>query len=73
VRLPDQLRDYVILHELVHTRIKNHSNEFWAELDNALGGGAKELARKLRKCRLAPRAAEGWERSVCPEYGVPKV
>ncbi len=51
VRLPDQLRDYVILHELVHTRIKNHSKEFWAELDRTLGG-AKELARKLRTYRL---------------------
>ena len=59
VRLPDQLRDYVILHELVHTRIKNHGKEFWAELNKALGGGAKELARKLRKYRLVPSAAEG--------------
>jgi predicted metal-dependent hydrolase len=59
VRLPEQLRDYVILHELVHTRLKNHGREFWAELDKALGGGAKELARKLRKYKLVPSAAEG--------------
>ena len=52
VRLPDQLRDYVILHELVHTRIKNHSKKFWAELDKVVGGSAKELSKKLRKCRL---------------------
>ena len=32
-RLPGELLDYVILHELVHTRIKNHSKAFWAELD----------------------------------------
>jgi len=64
VRLPDQLRDYVILHELVHTRIKNHSSQFWAELDRALGGGAKELARRLRKYRLVPNAAEGLGQSV---------
>lgn len=31
--LPPKLTDYVILHELVHTRIKNHSKNFWAELD----------------------------------------
>jgi predicted metal-dependent hydrolase len=32
IRLPAALRDYVILHELVHTRIKNHSPRFWEEL-----------------------------------------
>lgn len=32
VRLPEALCDYVILHELTHTRIKNHSRKFWAEL-----------------------------------------
>ena len=52
VRLPDQLLDYVILHELVHTRIKNHSKKFWAELDKFVGGGAKELSKKIRKYRL---------------------
>ena len=33
VRLPQQLQDYVILHELVHTRIKNHSKRFWLEVE----------------------------------------
>jgi predicted metal-dependent hydrolase len=33
IRLPEALRDYVILHELVHTRIKNHGPRFWEELD----------------------------------------
>ena len=30
--LPDALVDYVILHELVHTRIKSHRKEFWDHL-----------------------------------------
>jgi predicted metal-dependent hydrolase len=33
IRLPAALRDYVILHELVHTRIKNHGTLFWEELE----------------------------------------
>jgi predicted metal-dependent hydrolase len=33
VALPPELFDYVILHELVHTRIHNHSQKFWKELD----------------------------------------
>lgn len=64
VTLPEQLRDYVILHELVHTRFKNHGREFWAELDRAVGGGAKELARRLRKHRLGPSAADEMGRFI---------
>ncbi len=30
--LPDRLIDYVILHELVHTIVKNHSFKFWDTL-----------------------------------------
>lgn len=37
VLLPSELMDYVILHELLHTRIKNHSRRFWAELDKLVG------------------------------------
>ncbi|MGD9368693.1 MAG: M48 family metallopeptidase [Desulfobacteraceae bacterium] len=32
IRLPAELLDYTILHELVHTRIKDHSPWFWEEL-----------------------------------------
>ena len=30
--LPRELADYVILHELVHTRVRGHGRAFWAEL-----------------------------------------
>ncbi len=33
IRLPAALRDYVILHELVHTHIRNHGPQFWTELE----------------------------------------
>jgi len=39
IRLPEELMDYVILHELAHTRFKNHSNDFWAELNRVVGNG----------------------------------
>lgn len=46
--LPEKLMDYVILHELVHTRIKNHSVSFWMEL-NKFVGDSKKLAFELKK------------------------
>lgn len=53
VRLPDELRDYVIVHELVHTRHKNHGRQFWATL-NAIVGDGRKLQRQLR--RYQPRS-----------------
>jgi predicted metal-dependent hydrolase len=49
--LPEELRDYVILHELVHTRVKNHSGEFWAELDRYVAN-SKDKASRLRQYGL---------------------
>ena len=48
VILPDELMDYVILHELVHTRKKNHSKEFWEEMDK-LVENSKQLRSRLRQ------------------------
>ncbi|MDD4877178.1 MAG: M48 family metallopeptidase [Dehalococcoidales bacterium] len=39
ILLPDEVVDYVILHELVHTRIHDHSKRFWVELDKYVGDG----------------------------------
>ncbi|MFC1760366.1 M48 family metallopeptidase [Candidatus Neomarinimicrobiota bacterium] len=36
IALTDELKDYVILHELVHTKVKNHSKEFWEELGSII-------------------------------------
>ena len=51
VRLPGEMIDYVLLHELVHTRIKNHANGFWAEL-NRLDGDAKGMSKRLNKYKV---------------------
>ena len=51
VNLPEELIDYTIRHELVHTRIKNHSKEFWAELNRFIGN-AKELDKKFNKYKI---------------------
>jgi len=46
--LPDELRDYIILHELVHTKVKNHSHEFWSAIKK-IEPRAGELARQVRQ------------------------
>ena len=51
VRLPDELRDYVILHELCHLRHPNHGPQFHALLESLCPGHLAKQ-RALRGYRL---------------------
>jgi len=53
VNLPGELLDYVILHELMHTRIRNHGKIFWKELD-LLMGDARQLDKELNRYEILP-------------------
>ncbi len=48
VALPEHLRDYIILHELCHTRHHNHSVHFHTLLNRLVAGREAELNRSLR-------------------------
>ena len=48
LHLPSELIDYVLLHELVHTKVKNHSNDFWDELETVVPN-ARIIDRKLKE------------------------
>lgn len=49
MKLPDELIEYILLHELVHTRIKNHGPKFWEKLDELTNLRARELSKQVRK------------------------
>lgn len=49
MKLPDQLIDYILLHELVHTEIKDHSAKFWKRLDEITENQARSLAKEVQK------------------------
>jgi predicted metal-dependent hydrolase len=49
MHLPDELVDYVILHELCHTVHKNHGAKFWELLDAVTGGRARQQAALMRR------------------------
>jgi predicted metal-dependent hydrolase len=47
--LPNHLIDYIILHELSHTREHNHGPGFWKLLNAITGNKAKDYDREIRK------------------------
>lgn len=51
MRLPVDLIDYVILHELAHTKHHNHGSGFWQYLNEIAGSNAKALSQEMKKYR----------------------
>lgn len=46
--LPENLRDYIIVHEMCHLKELNHSRKFWALLEKAFPN-CLEIRKELRK------------------------
>jgi predicted metal-dependent hydrolase len=55
--LPEHLREFIILHELCHTRHHNHSEAFHKLLDSLVQGKEKAFNREL-KAYIIPRIAD---------------
>lgn len=51
MRLPEHLRDYVMLHELCHLRYLNHGQEFHALLESVCPNH-RALAREMKSYKL---------------------
>jgi predicted metal-dependent hydrolase len=50
--LPEHLREFILLHELCHTRHHNHSAAFHSLLDSLVGGKEHAYNRELKSYRI---------------------
>lgn len=50
--LPEDLRNYIVIHEICHLIEFNHSKKFWAYVENTTSN-YKELRRRLRNTRIS--------------------
>jgi predicted metal-dependent hydrolase len=48
VQMPDEVRDYVLLHELMHLKEANHSRRFWRQVERVCPG-FREAERWLKQ------------------------
>ena len=55
--LPEHLREFIMLHELCHTRHHNHAASFHTLLDTIVGGKEKAYINEL-KAHLTPRIVD---------------
>ncbi len=54
--LPKRLVDYVIIHELCHTKVLNHSNNFWSLVEHHL----PNYKRLVREIKLESNFVPAW-------------